>query len=692
MMAVLVCVLSTRRYEATGTIELQSPMGDGLDRQSLMGDAPTNSDPLAADITIQTQAKILQSDTLALRTIDALNQEDRRNLLRTSNFWPVALLRRNHIPHDPQQIDLRALPAFRHNLTVKPIGGTRLIEISYVNPDPKTAANVVNTLTQQLVVFGEETRLHATDQASQDLSKQLEGLKDQSEELQKRVAAMQVQTGMYDVGTTDANGKEQAYSAILEQFQKASSILSDATQNKILKESIYHVASTGDAELISSLAGNSENGMGGSSLTNSLGTVQSLRVTEGQMQTQLDQLRVKFGPGYPKVAELQAGIAGIEKSIKEETQRITERAKNDSAVADRTWSDAEQNYTRLKSQADALNNKSISYRMTLQEADESRTLYADLAKRLKEAGILQGLRSNTIGIVDRAQAPRMPSKPAIPLYLALSLVLGVIAGTVGIGLAEMLDDTVTEYSTVEEMGLRLNGIVPRQISGSARMGDAPSLARYNDAIRSVRANLMRPRLGADATVVVVAPVTPELSARQLAVSLSGSASQAGHRVLLVEANLRQPSLIRKANGKPDLNKLGEGDPIDVEKPNRNLPAVYLLAPGETEHDSPPMLESGRMHELIEEWRKKFDLIVIDAPAVLFQPDAALLSAEADVTVQVVTYGVTTKTALQRSTEILREHNTTQLSVVIEGVPVKSIAYRNYYGSNGSSIYTEKLTA
>jgi succinoglycan biosynthesis transport protein ExoP len=689
-LAAVVCVVSTKQYEAKSTIELQSPMGDGLDRQSLMGDAPASSDPLAADITMQTQAKILQSDTLALRTIAALSPADQRNLLPKPHVWSLSRWRKKPVAQDPDRLMLARLQAFRGDLSVKPIGGTHLLQISYLNGNPQTAAVVVNTLIQQLVTFGEETRSHATGEAAQALSKELEGLRNRSEEMQKKVAAMQSKTGLYDEGTTDAQGRAQAYSAILEQFQRAATTLSDATQNRILKEAISHVASTGDAELISSLAGNTGGGAAASSVTNSLGTIQSLRVNESQMQDQLDQLRVKFGPGYPKVAELQAGIAGIEQSIKDETTRIKERANNDSAVADRTWADAQQNYDNLKAQADALNSKTIDYRMSQQEADDSRTLYTDLMKRLNEAGILQGLRSNTIGIVDVARAPRLPSKPAIPLYLAMAVALGLFAGALGVGIAELMDDTVTEFSTVEEMGFRLGGMVPLQIAGSNGVMSDSSMARYNDAIRSVRANLARSSGVNEATVVVVSPVTPERSARQLAASLSGSASRAGHRVLLVEANLREADKVGKGPKKDVLNKLAE--PKDTENPKQNLPSVYLLAPGATDQDTPPMLESGQMHELMKEWRSKFDLIVIDAPGVLFQPEALMLSKEADVSLQVVTYGVTTKTSLLRTRELLRDACARQVSVVIDEVPVKSIAYRNYYGSTGARLYTEKLSA
>jgi succinoglycan biosynthesis transport protein ExoP len=276
LMGVLICVLIPRKYEATGTIELDTPSADGLDRSSLMGGAPSSSDAMSADIAIQTQAKILQSDELALRTITALHLADKASSLGKP------------LGGDPKdQPALKALTSFRSALTVKPIAGTKLIQISFSSKDPRVAAAVVNELISQLTQFSEERMSASTNESTQVLTRQLEGLRTQSEDLQKQVAAMQSQTGLYEQSTSDGRNDGQAYSAILSQFQRAAATLSDATQNRILKDSIYNVAKTGDPEQISSLAGNS---MGGSSsgLANSLGTIENLRVSESQMQTQLD--------------------------------------------------------------------------------------------------------------------------------------------------------------------------------------------------------------------------------------------------------------------------------------------------------------------------------------------------------------------------------------------------------------------
>ncbi len=160
--------------------------------------------------------------------------------------------------------------------------------------------------------------------------------------------------------------------------------------------------------MLSSLAGNTLGGAASPGITNSLTTIQSLRTQEATLQGQLEQLKLKFGSAYPKLAELQGNIDGIDRAIQQEVHRVAARAKNDYLVADQTWRDAQQNYNQQKSKADALNNKAIQYVITRQEAEASRGLYEDLLKRLKEAGILEGLKSNTITVVDPALTPARP--------------------------------------------------------------------------------------------------------------------------------------------------------------------------------------------------------------------------------------------------------------------------------------------
>ena len=686
-LAVLFCAVSTRRYQAAGTIQVQKESSDGLDLQSLMGSGGDASDALDADINIQTQASILQSNALALRTIEKLRLEDTRSFNPPPSL--VSWLVRTLFPGDSSKpSDMRmviagrqasALAVFHKNLSVKPMAGTRLIEIDYLDPDPEQASAVVNQLVQELVDYTFETRYKATEAASASLSKQLADLRLRSENLQAQVAQMQRDSGIYSIGTTDAQGRQQAYSAVLDQFQRAATTLSDASQNRILKEAIYQAAKSGDAEMLSSLAGNSL--VSGS--TNSLATIQNLRGQEALLQGQLNQMKTKFGPGYPKIGEIQASISALQHSIQQEISRIAERARNDYQVADQTWKDAQQNYNTQKVQADALNDKAIRYIITRQEADDSRSLYEDLLKRLKEAGILQGLKSNTITVVDQALMPIKPSKPNVPLYLAAALGFGLFLGGAGVMVVDTLDNTVQDASVIEQMGLPLIGVLPR-LANHKRAIEVRSnpKSRYSEMVRNLRSVLTRARIFPVPKVILVTSAIPGEGKTTLSMNLAASFVQQGKTVLLLEADMRRPA-IRTSMGLPGRSGLslllaGESQE-NVIFAHPQMPGLFLLPEGTVPLFPSELLESDRMRDLLKDLREDFDVIVIDAPPVLPVADARVLCEMADVTIQMARFGVTTKTALRRAHELLTAYSKRPVGVVLNGVAEGSGAYHDYYG-------------
>jgi uncharacterized protein involved in exopolysaccharide biosynthesis len=684
LLAVVMCIISTRRFVAVATLELQNQSLNGLDRETLLGATPLSTDSLAETMAIQTQARILESETLALRTMAALKMTDGRGLLVNASLLSAPHDNINELSNASAGIvDLttpnqeKVVNLFRKNLTVKPVGGTHLLEVSYTDTDSQRAAAVANELVHQLVEYNEETQSNATMQASKELSKELEGLRMQSETLEKRVVAIQQQTGTYIIGAADDQGRQQAYSAVLSQFQRAADVLSDATQNRILKEAVYHVAKTGDAELISGLMGNGISGAVSPGVSNSLGTIQNLRIQESTAQAQLDQLKVKFGPGYPKVAELEASIAATERAIHDEVQRIAKRAENDFAVADRTWDEAKKNYETLKSQADSLNAKNIQYMMARQEADESRIVYADLTKRLTAAGILQGLRSSTITVVDMARPPHLPSKPAIPVYLAAGLAAGLVCGFVIALVREATDDSILNTSAIEQAGVSLLGVVPAATKGdSQNQIDVNRGSQYSNALRTIRSALV---LGTDrltSKLILISPITPSASACRLSINLVANAAQAGRRVLLVEADAGVHTA-----GDSDLPRQGGPVALDLAAaffPHADVPGLFVLPLRAPIDGAAEFFESGGLKVVISRWQEQFDLVAICAQSPLVAPDAGLAARHADAVILVATYGVTTRSSLRHACALLMKH-ASSVGVVLDQVPVNSNAYRDYYG-------------
>jgi succinoglycan biosynthesis transport protein ExoP len=153
------------------------------------------------------------------------------------------------------------LKIFHRKLTVKPVAGTRLIDVEYLSPDPQLAAAVVNHLLEGLIEKGFQARYDATMQASSWLSAQLGDLRAKTQELQAKVVKLQQESGVFAVGEVDREGRDQVYNPTLEKLQMATQAEAQAQSNRILKGAINDVVKSGNAELISGLAGNAAGGV-----------------------------------------------------------------------------------------------------------------------------------------------------------------------------------------------------------------------------------------------------------------------------------------------------------------------------------------------------------------------------------------------------------------------------------------------
>ena len=694
VLATLYCVLCTRRYEAMSTIQVQKESSDAMGLESLMSGADGGSDALGANINLQTQANILQSNTLALRTIEDLHLE---NTVDFQPHWnPVGAVQglfSSAGTEEAPEISLenaperrrKALKVFSKNLTVKTISGTRLIEIDYLNPDPKLAAAVVNKLTQSLVDYTFQTRYNATNQVSQWLSSQLSDLRQDSEKLQAKVVDLQKQSGVYSLGTTDAQGREQAYSGVLDKLQQATTATSQAEQSRILKGAIAHAAESGDAEMLSSLAGNAL-GANAQTLNSSLTLIQSLRQQEAAQQATLQEMEAKFGSSYPKLSEVRGNIAGLERSIHQEVERIRGRAKSDYEVATQTEASTRNQYNQAKRQADKLNDKAVEYAIVRQEADQSRALYEDLLKRLKEAGVLEGLKSSNITVVDPGRVPSKPKKPNIPLYLAIALGSGCFLGGCGALLTDTLDNKTNSIADLEELtGQGVLGALPlvekEPEKGHVFTIDAPQ-SPFAEAMRTIRTALLLWQAEAPPKVLLVTSAIAGEGKSVLSVNLAAVLAQQGRRVLLVDADLRRGTLRNKLNLRsgPGLSSMlsgqwGRGSIPAVE----SIPGLYALQAGPAPPNPSELLDSEAMRLRIEQWREQYDFVILDGAPVLPVTDSVTLNSLADATLLTVRNGMTEKPQVKRSYTMLARNGKHPVGVLLNGLRSDDANYYGYYG-------------
>jgi len=698
LLAILALIVSTRRYKSVGEIEVQKDSPGSLGIQTDSADAP--SDALEVNMIIQTQAKILQSDSLALRVIEDLHLEQTEDYRQkwTPVDWVLGLLTANGAA-DPKGASLensphrrmRVLKIFHRKLTVKPVAGTRLIDVEYLSPDPQLAAAVVNHLLQGLIEKGFRARYEATMQASSWLSTQLGDLRAQTQQLQAKVVKLQQESGVFALGEVDREGRDQVYSPTLEKLQMATQAEAQAQSNRILKGAINDVVKSGNAELISGLGGSAITGGSSTGIGTSLTLIQNLRLQEATLQGQLQELSAKFGPAYPKIAELRGNLTAVQGAIHAEVGRVAGRAHNDFMVAEQTEEKTRKDFVEYKSEAEALNNKTIEYQMARQEADQTRTLYDDMLRHLKESGLLAGLHSTNISVVDWGKASDKPAKPVILLYLLGSIVVGLIVGVLAALLRDVTDTKIQDLREISrELGPMRICALPYQKERAAlpllggvswiEKSPLPALdlphSLFVESLRSLRTSLMLSRSGAPPrSLLVTSPLAGE-GKSFLSWNLAILFAQQGMRVLLCDANLRHPYLHRNLEIDPSigLSTVLAGHSPDQGAseviPVLEVPGLYLIPAGPLPPYPAEVLASHQMAALVKFWESQYDVVLLDGPPVLQFTDSVVLSSMVNSVLLMARHGKTPLPALEKSYRMLEDVQSSsgrKINIVINGV-------------------------
>jgi capsular exopolysaccharide synthesis family protein len=704
---VLACIFSTRRYDADGVFELQKSSSDALDMESMMGGAAGGGgDSSSLNTDMQTQVDILKSDTLALRVIKDLNLEQNEDF--KPHFsplgWVFGLLAPRGGSSDAPSASLEdapnrrqsALRTFAGHLTVKAKAGTRLIDVTFSNRDPKVAAAVVNHLIQGLIDFTFQTRFTATNQVSGWLESQLGDLRKDSEDLEKRVVALQQQSGLFGINATDTQGKPVIYSPELDRLQQASVILTQAETSRLIKESLYRVTASGNAELISQLSGTSLSGQSSQGVANALSLIQTLRSQEATLKAQIGQDESQFGKNYPKLVEERASLRSVEVSLQDEIGRIGMRAKNDYEVALQSEAGARKAYAKDRSEAQKQNDKTIEYAILSRESEQSQELYQDLLKRLKEAGIVEGLHSSNMTMVDIARVPARPSHPKVPILLAAGLFMGAFLGVGCAFLAEAVDNKVRGTEEIEQMHLPVIGIIPQMKQGKPvnrpTLLDA-SFSEFNEVIRSLRSTLMISRSGAPPRIILVTSGSPAEGKSTLSVNLAAAFAQSGKKVLLIESDMRRPVLRQRLQLKTTggLSKvLTDPDATGQIEVLQDFPTLHVLPAGPPPPFPSELLGAAPLQKIISRWLEEFDLLIFDTPPVLPVTDTQLLMPYADASVLVARAESTSRIGLQRAYKLLLPHAQNpqypNIGIVLNGISTRSAAYYGYYGNYGYTNY------
>src|SRR5580704_3642987 len=666
-------------YEARTLIEVQKENPDVPTLQELFQIEGVS------DAYIETQNRILKSENLARRVIVQLGLDRLPEFTRKSGTWQQAGDKTgvsqgggnaadSVISAPAQNVPEEVLKNFEERLTVEPVKRSRLIEVTFESNDPAIAAQVVNTLTSVYIEANLEARWEAAQRASDWLSQQLMGMKAKLEQSEDALQKYGRENGLLFL-ETDKGTSENIVTERLRDLQQE---LTKAQAERYKKESLYQLLENKDYGALPGV------------LDNKL--IQDLTTRLADLQREQSRLSATFNPSYARVKELQSQIDEINAMLDTERARAAHGIANDytaSVSHEQMLRDA---FAEQEKQANDIAGKSVQYNILKREADTNKQLYVGLLSKLKETGVSSSLKATNIRVVDPAYPPKKFARPRILLDLSLALIIGLCLGVTAAFLQEHLDNTLKNSEDIERfLQIPALGAVPAMaLPGSGRSlhglraterllgsenhrnggknGNGNGNGTAWNRIKMAEGNGLQNNALAEAfhglrTSVLLStakrpPATLLVTSAQqgegkttVAANLAASLAQLGDSVLLIDGDLRRPSLhkfFQVTSSTGLVNYLTSGCNW------RNL--VWQAAPigvsvlfcGPVPPNPADLLSSEYMRTLLREAAKEYKFVVVDSPPMLNLADSRILSTLVDGVILVVGGGTTPRDMVQRA--------------------------------------------
>jgi polysaccharide biosynthesis transport protein len=663
VIVVTASLLMKPQYEAVGQVVFHRENDSGV--LGFKGvDASLVEDP-EDRAAIDTQIGILETDALAMLVINDLHLD------KNPKFAGRAGQSGN---------EDRLVESFHKNLKISKVKGTRLIEIRFRSTDPKLAADVVNQLASAYLDQYYKSQIQASTQISDFLANQLKELQAKVEESRQKLIDYQKENGIFGL-----DEKQNIVTAKLDDLNRE---LTAAEGDRVQKEVNYRLARSGQPELIAKLEPDN--------------LVTKLRGQQADLENQMAQASVQLGAAHPKIVELSKQIAQARQSVEAEIRRVAEQITYGYKSALGREQMLRHALEAQKQTADKLNANVIQSDILKHEFETNRKLYEDLLQKQKEVSISASLKSSNIWIVDPARPPRRPAEPNILRNFALSLLFGVFGGVLmAFGLGKMNEKISALDQAVMASPLPSLGVVPL-LGGKKKNGASPQL---NDAggVKPELVSALRPMsLTAESykaivtsillshrthpAVILVTSALPGEGKTTVSTNLAIVLARLRRRVLLVDTDLRRPSVHRamrlsaKAGLGALLRKAATFDELVVGC--ADVPNLYVLPAGPINlQEDTELLVSG-FKDLVERWREQFDHIIIDTPPVLAMTDAVRMSVEADSVILVIRSGVVAKDEFLRAQDVLLKVNARLTGFVLNGAELDSSDFRYFYGYYG----------
>lgn len=617
LLGLVATLLMTPKYTAQSSIEIareskQVTYFQGVEREASIADQEF----------YQTQYGLLKSRSLAERVVTQLRLVDDPNffaLFGVSSNKPAFQMINGRYPASGKADRQRAATGLLLKyVEIAPTRLSRLVDIRFTSPNPDFSARVANAWAENFIQINLDRKIQATAYGRNVLQRQLAQLKDRLDQSQRQLVAYASQQRIINLPSQSGDGRSAAErSIIVDDLAALNTALSQATADRIQAEARFRQASGAGVSI--------------EALRNQ--AINSLRQRRAELSAEYQRLMSQFEPGYPAARAVESQIEQLDRSITREESRISGSLQASYREAVDRERALQNKVEQLKASYLDLRRRSIQYNIYQQEVDTNRALYDGLLQRFKEIGVAGGVGVNNISIVDTADTPQRPSSPRLLVNIALSLLAGVALGAFIAFILEQIDEAIADPAEVErQLGLPLLGTVPKLEEGTPIDALLDRKSALFDAYLAVQTNLGFTTENGVPRSFAVTSTRPSEGKSTTALALATTLARANRRVILVDGDMRSPSVHHL--GGVDHNRglsnfLSGTDDIDslvFQMPDLGFMA---MSAGPIPPNAAELLTGNRLSTLIGRLLQTYDHVVIDSPPVMGLADAPLIASHVD---------------------------------------------------------------